>query len=88
MVKQKLMSSILNEKLVFENKKYRTPKFNEAIAIITKNFQELQGTKIKKEDNLSKISLSVPLTVLFSEQFLSDLELIWNLKKTINIDEY
>ena len=77
------MSSIFDEKLVFENKKYRTPKFNEAIAIITKNFKELQRTIIKKEDNLSKISLSVPGANLFSEPFLNDLELIWNLNKVL-----
>ena len=32
------------------------------------------------------VFLSVPLTVLFSEPFLRDLELIWSLHKTININ--
>jgi hypothetical protein len=39
--------------------------------------------KKEESDKKSASSLLVPLTVLFSEPFLHDLELIWNLSKTI-----
>ena len=59
-LKDKLLSSILNEKLVFLNKKYRTPQFKEAFSFIYSNIKGLQTSAIKKGDTLSNISLSVP----------------------------
>ena len=59
-LKDKLLSSILNEKLVFLNKKYRTPKFKEAFSFIYSNIKGLQVSGIKKGDTFSNISLNVP----------------------------
>lgn len=54
--KQKIISSILSEKLVFENGKYRTPKLNKGFEFIYQNIKELSLVKQKNErlsyDNL------------------------------------
>lgn len=55
-IQQKLLSSILDEKLVFQNKKYRTPKFKEGFGIMYKNINKLENSSIKKGDSLSKFS--------------------------------
>ena len=59
-LKDKLLSSILNEKLVLFNKKYRTPQFKEAFSLIYKNINGLKSDGIKKGDTLSNISFNVP----------------------------
>ena len=59
-LKNKLLSSILNEKLVFLNKKYRTPQFKDAFSFIYSNIKGLQTLGIKKGDTLSNVSLNVP----------------------------
>ena len=41
--KQKMLSSIFKEKLVFEDKKYRTPILNKGIELILKSISVLQG---------------------------------------------
>lgn len=54
--KQKIMSSILSEKLVFDGDKYRTPKLNKGFEFIYQNIKELSVIKQKNErlsfDNL------------------------------------
>ena len=47
--KQKMLSSIFKEKLVFENKKYRTPVLNKGIEFISKSISVLQAYKNKNE---------------------------------------
>ena len=59
-IKEKLLSSILYEKLVFTGKKYRTPKFKEGFAFIYMSINRLQREKTKKGNNLSNASLNVP----------------------------
>ncbi|MDA9069181.1 recombinase family protein [Algibacter sp.] len=54
--KQKILSSILKEKLVFEKETYRTPKFNNGFEFIYHNIKKLNVVKQKNErlsyDNL------------------------------------
>lgn len=54
--KQKILSSILSEKLVFEKGKYRTPKLSKGFEFIYQNIKELSVIKQKNErlsyDNL------------------------------------
>ena len=45
--KQKLISSIFKEKLVFDNEKYRTPILNKGIEIISQSISVLEGFKNK-----------------------------------------
>lgn len=57
-IKQKLLSSIFCEKLIFENKSYRTPKLNKGIEFIFNNIKHLEGIKTKN----GKLSLdNLPL---------------------------
>lgn len=83
-----ILGSMFPEKIEFDGKKHRTDSYNEVLDTILKDTSKLYEKKKEEPDKKSASSLSVPLTVLFSEQFLSDLELIWDLKKTISIDEY
>ena len=57
--KNKVLSSILEEKLTFMGKKYRTPKFKEAFSYIYLNVSKLEKKSIKKGDPLSKVSSNV-----------------------------
>ena len=54
-IKQKLISSIFAEKLVFEDKKYRTSQINEVLALLTSNINHLgipQNKQAIKKDGL------------------------------------
>ena len=46
-IKQKLLSSIFREKLIFENKRYRTPKLNKGIEFIFNSTKHLESVKTK-----------------------------------------
>jgi site-specific DNA recombinase len=46
-IKQKLLSSIFNEKLIFDGEKYRTPKLNKGIELITNTVKALELIKTK-----------------------------------------
>ena len=46
-IKQKLLSSIFKEKLVFDGEKYRTPKLNKGIELITNTVKALESLKNK-----------------------------------------
>ena len=59
-MKNKLLSSILDEKLLFLNSKYRTPKFKEGFAFIYQNINKLQRAKKENGDKLSNVSFMVP----------------------------
>ena len=58
--KQKILSSILDEKLVLEGKKYRTPVFKDGFNYIYQNINKLKSIKTKMGDNFETISHSVP----------------------------
>ena len=58
-IKQKLISSIFKEKLVFKDGKYRTPIYHEAIKVISVSINKLEEVKTKKGVNLAKASLLV-----------------------------
>ena len=45
--KQKLISSIFKEKLVFDNEKYRTPTLNKGVELISKSISLLEGLENK-----------------------------------------
>ncbi len=53
-LKQKLLGSILDEKLVFKDGKYRTPKFNEGFEYIFNGIKGLRGVKKKTGTSLLK----------------------------------
>ncbi|MBN2105222.1 recombinase family protein [bacterium] len=55
--KQKIVSSLFPEKLIYEDKKYRTPKVNEVLSILTNNINELGEIKKGKNPNSENLSL-------------------------------
>ena len=55
-IKDKLMSSIFEEKIEFDGQKYRTPKFKEGFGFIYQKISELQAFKKEKGDKLSNVS--------------------------------
>lgn len=71
------------EKVVFDGNSYRTNSYNSVLDLIYKQTNELRGAKRKNGDGFSTFSASVPLNVLFSNQFLEDLDLIYELREWI-----
>ncbi len=61
-IKRKIIGSIFSEKLVFENAKYRTVKFNSAVGLIFKIINELRGDDGKIRQSISGLSYSVAPT--------------------------
>jgi site-specific DNA recombinase len=59
-LKQGLLSSILDNKLIFKNGNYRTPKFKQGFSCIYQITNKLEGFKIETGDELSNISRLVP----------------------------
>ena len=55
-IKNKLLSSIFKEKIVFDGIKYRTPILKEGIGFIYSKINELERFKNKKGDKLSNVS--------------------------------
>ena len=55
-IKNKLLSSILDEKMEFDGVKYRTPKFKESFRYIYKKINELQHFENKTGDKISNVS--------------------------------
>ena len=70
-IKDKLMSSIFEEKIEFDGQKYRTPKFKEGFGFIYQKIKELQVLKKEKGDKLSNVSHLVHPIELFSKQCIS-----------------
>jgi len=68
-LKDKLLSSILENKLVYIDGKYRTPKFKEAFSFIYSNIKSLESLGIKKGDTLANISLKVPEVGIHTLQY-------------------
>lgn len=57
--KQRIVSSIFPEKLVFENNDYRTPKLNEAVELLCRNDKGFGGNKKGKNLHFTNSSLGV-----------------------------
>ena len=55
-IKNKLLSSIFDEKIEFDGQKYRTPKFKEGFGFIYQKINELQAFKKEKGDKLLNAS--------------------------------
>ena len=60
--KQRIVSSIFPEKLVFENKQYRTPKINEGVLLLCADSKVLEGYKKTKHPKNEMLSCEVERT--------------------------
>ena len=63
-VKQKILGSIFPEKLIYENKKYRTTQINKVLPLICENINELGEIKKGRIDNVNNSSCMVTPTGL------------------------
>ena len=55
-IKNKLMSSIFEDKIEFDGEKYRTPKFKDGFEFIFQKINELEGLKKEKGNSFSDVS--------------------------------
>ena len=85
-LKNKVLSSILEEKLEYKNKKYRTPVFKEAFGYIYNKINALHNINEKTGNNLSNVSRLVPVTDQFSNYFYQNLEEIYTLKDLLIVE--
>ena len=82
-VKIKLISSMFPEKIEFDGIRYRTKAYNKVLDLICQETKELRTGRIKNGGSCDTPPACVPLTVLFSNSFLQDLDLIWELREWI-----
>lgn len=82
-VKIKLISSMFPEKIEFDGETYRTTKYNQVLDLIFQNSSQLGEIKKGESENSPTEFNSVPLSILFSNSFLRDLDLIWELRTWI-----
>ena len=68
--------------LIIHKDKCRTPQFKEGFDLIYSETRSLQRLKTKKRDNLSTLSLFVPLTLPPSNSFYENVEERYALKET------
>jgi hypothetical protein len=82
-VKCKLLSSMFPQKIQFDGEKYRTQSYNQVLDLIFQETNKLRGYGEKESEKSEADSHSVPLTELFSNSFLRDLDKIWALREYI-----
>ena len=83
LIKNKLMSSIFEDKIEFDGVKYRTPKFKDGFEFIYQRINELEGLKKETGNSFSDVSRLVPLTIPFSNSFYQNLTDIYSLKELL-----
>ena len=82
-VKMRLIRSMFPEKLTYDGISHRTGKVNSMLDVIVQQTKELRiGKRKKATESFDSIAL-VPLTELFSNRFMDDLEQIWRLRTII-----
>ena len=82
-VKMRLIRSMFPEKMTYDGNSHRTGKVNSMLDVIVQQTRELRcGKKKKATESFDSIAL-VPLTELFSNNFMEDLEKIWELRAFI-----
>lgn len=84
LVKQRIVSSMFPEKLIFENNNYRTPTKHEVPSKLCTDNKALGGNKKGKDCNFHSPSLGVDFTDKISNQLLKDIETLSSLKRYIS----
>ena len=82
-IKMRLIRSMFPEKLAYDGNFNRTGKINSVLEVIAQQTKELRGDKKKKATKSVDFIAFVPLTELFSNIFMEDLEKIWELRTII-----
>ena len=79
----RLIRSMFPEKLTYDGISHRTGKVNSMLDVIVQQTKELRiGKREKATESFDSIAL-VPLTELFSNNFMEDLQRIWELRAFI-----
>jgi site-specific DNA recombinase len=81
--KIKMLGSMFPEKIEFDGKNYRTASYNKVLDLIYRNANTLREPKNKKTEPSEEDSDSVPLSTIFSNPFLEDLNKLWELRHDI-----
>ncbi|MCH6560661.1 hypothetical protein IH799_09950 [candidate division KSB1 bacterium] len=84
-MKSSISCSIFAEKLVFEDKKYRTSQINEVLALLTSNINHLgipQNKKAIKNDGLLRRASPI---VKISNQLIEDFKKIYELRPILPV---
>ena len=77
--KQRIVSSVYAEKLVFDKTGYRTPKPNDAIRLLHRYSKAFKGNKEGKDANFCDPSLEVDFTDQISNSLIQSLQTLSNL---------
>lgn len=81
--KIRALSSIFPEKIKFDGKNFRTDSLNSVLGLIYQQTNKLRGLEKENEESFSTFPNSVPLDVLFSNEFLRDLSRLWELRTLV-----
>ena len=81
--KRELIGVMFPEKFEFDDETYRTNSYNRVLDLIYLQTNELRGQKKRDSSDFPEKSLQVPLEVLFSNEFLTDLARIYALRYII-----
>ncbi|HSH66401.1 MAG TPA: recombinase family protein, partial [Bacteroidia bacterium] len=83
--KQRIVSSIYPEKLIFDKSGYRTPKTLKVLELISRTGEGSKRNKKGKTLQIVKSSLGVESTDKKSNPLINDITLIYNLKVSLSI---
>lgn len=84
-VKSKLVCSIFPGRLIFSEKKYRTPRVNEVFSLITKNINHLGIQKKQKAVKIDSLHHMASLKVQLSNSFFVDLKKLFELEPVLPV---
>ena len=82
--KQRIVSSIYPNKLVFDKTGYRTPENLKFVNLLCRVDKAFKGNKKGKKTEISVSSLEVDFTDKISNQLLKDIETLSSLKRYIS----
>ena len=71
------------EKIKFDGENYRTTEYNKELDLIFQETNKLRGKGKEKGERQPSFSSHVPLNDIFSNSFLHDLDLLWELHEYI-----
>lgn len=83
-----MVGSIFPEKLVYQERKYRTTSVNAFVSLFTLNANVLQGFENRKSQQNAGLSCVAPPTVRISNHLLNDLKRIAGIGEWLKIEPY
>ncbi|MCH8903149.1 MAG: hypothetical protein IIA45_04470 [Bacteroidetes bacterium] len=84
--KRKIAGSVFSENWVFDGKKHRTTKMNEALSLIANSINGFERTKKRPTKKKLSQSYMAPPSLKTSNQLIEDLKRIYELKPFIAVE--